>query len=163
MGLSRLRHCSICDAIVTRGTLATKYCDKCAPHTYKIRYQKCRRAKAGKPPLTKEQIMELVRYYWAKEEGLKPRKPEFLYDKKEETTGVRRCAFCGNLTNNRKYCKVCRAQGFDELHAETGRSNGWDSHLRAMSLTTKNRDSNSGGNFYTSFTTKSKEDNYEIR
>jgi hypothetical protein len=157
------KRCVVCEAPVHRGTRASKYCSRCFPHTGKLRHQIRRRAKSGKPPYTEEQQNELIRYYRAKEEGLKPPRPSFLYDTECKSTGIRRCLFCGNITNNQFYCKSCRGNGFHELHMATGKTNGWDKRRGIVSSKMKPHDSNTAGGFYTSHTNINKKGNYEVR
>lgn len=36
------------------------------------------------------------------------------------------CPYCGRAVSNGTYCRNCVEEGFDDLHAVTGRTNGWD-------------------------------------
>ena len=47
--------------------------------------------------------------------------------RRSEAENRPRCPYCGRaVKSSGGYCKVCSARGLDLLHAETGRTNGWD-------------------------------------
>ncbi len=48
--------------------------------------------------------------------------------KKREKAARPQCKFCGKVhgVDVTGFCIRCRAEGFDDVYRETGRSNGWD-------------------------------------
>lgn len=156
--------CIICDTLVTSARRKGLFCRKCKSFSERVRHIERRRKCANKEHFTREQELEIMKYFYQLSKGIDVIPPEFMDVRGDNIDSVliHRCKYCGAKTSNSEYCTRCKSEGFADLHKATGRTKHRVDMPNAILLKKRAQSSmlkSSGGGFYKTYTKES----YEYR